>query len=49
MTLGENLEDVKLIEYMKGAIDYDEELLEFCRNFDLLGRGKEVKLIDITD
>lgn len=49
MTLGENLEDVKLIEYMKGAIDYDEELLEFCRNFDLLGRGKEVKLSDITD
>lgn len=49
MTLGENLEDVKLIEYMKGAIDYDEELLEFCRNFDLLGRGKEVKLSDIID
>ena len=49
MTLGEDLEDVKLIEYMKGAIDYDEELLEFCRNFDLLGRGKEVKLSDITD
>lgn len=47
--LGEDLEDVKLIEYMKGAIDYDEELLEFCRNFDLLGRGKEVKLSDITD
>lgn len=34
---------------MKGAIDYDEELLEFCRNFDLLGRGNEVKLSDITD
>lgn len=49
VTLGEDLEDVKLIEYMKGAIDYDEELLEFCRNFDLLGRGKEVKLSDIID
>lgn len=34
---------------MKQAIDYDEELLEFCRNFDKLGRGEKVKLSDITD
>lgn len=34
---------------MKQAIDYDEELLEFCRNFDKLGRGEKVKLSGITD
>lgn len=43
------MEQIELIDYMKQAIDYDEELLEFCRNFDKLGRGEKIKLSDITD
>ena len=43
------MEQTELIEYMKNAIDYDEELLEFCRQSNAFGNGEIVKLSDFTD
>lgn len=43
------MEQTELIEYMKNAIDYDDELLEFCRQSNAFGTGERVKLSDFTD
>ena len=43
------LEQTELIEYMKNAIDYDDELLEFCRQSNAFGTGERVKLSDFVD
>ena len=43
------MEQIELIEYMKNAIDYDEELLEFFRQSNAFGNGERVKLSDFTD
>ena len=34
---------------MKNAIDYDDELLEFCRQSNAFGTGERVKLSDFVD
>lgn len=43
------MEQTELIEYMKNAIDYDDELLEFCRQSNAFGTGERVKLSDFVD
>lgn len=43
------MEQTELIEYMKNAIDYDDELLEFCRQSNAFGNGERVKLSDFVD
>lgn len=43
------MEQTELIEYMKNAIDYDDELLEFCRQSNAFGTGERVKLSDFID
>ena len=43
------MEQTELIEYMKNAIDYDEELLEYCRQSNAFGNGERVKLSDFID